>query len=313
MQEKSSIWPPRWTYIAFIIGASVIGVRALLDSRFANSALLYVAIPFLVSFLLFQFTPRVERSSPWRRYIGHLRDATIVMLATSAFLFEGFICVLFFMPIYYVGVTIGFIYDLVATRRRNKNKGKVQVAVIPLMIAVLALEGVAPSTSFERRNSISRTVIVDATIDELKQNMAAPIAFRERRHLLLSVFPLPVNVEAGSLEVGDIHTLEFVYKRWFFTNVHRGEFKLRLDEVGKYQIRTTVQENSAYFSKYLDIKGTEVKFEPLQHGQTQVTLTIHYDRLLDPAWYFGPLQKMAISQSADYLIDTVITRSDPGG
>jgi hypothetical protein len=39
-----------------------------------------------------------------------------------------------------------------------------------------------------------------------------------------------------------------------------------------------------------------------------VALTVKYHRLLDPYWYFGPLQQLAAEQSARYIIDTIIAR-----
>ena len=74
------------------------GAARLGQSR--NSTLLYLAVPFGISVLLSQLTSRSERPSLGWRYLDHLRDATIVLLATSAFLYEGFVCVLMFMPIY---------------------------------------------------------------------------------------------------------------------------------------------------------------------------------------------------------------------
>lgn len=137
--------PPKWIYLIFLAGVGTLTVRTLLDSRFANSALLYVAIPFLVSFLLFQFTTKPERSNIARRYLAHFRDATIVMLATSAFLFEGFLCVLFFMPIYYIGVSIGFLFESIASKGSKHDKNTLRASVIPLIVAVMAMEGVIPS------------------------------------------------------------------------------------------------------------------------------------------------------------------------
>ena len=45
---------------------------------------------------------------------------------------------------------------------------------------------------------------------------------------------------------------------------------------------------------------------PLADGTTQVSLTIRYRRTLDPAWYFGPMQRRAIGESADYLLTHII-------
>jgi len=228
------------------------------------------------------------------------------MLSTSLLLFEGFLCVIFFMPIYYIVVTIGFIFDLTY----HKSKNKLNVSIIPVLIGMMALEGISDSTSFERQNSVTREVIVDMNISQLKANMIAPIKFSRDRNWILSIFPLPVNVEAESLEIGDIHILEFVYKRWFFTNIDHGFFYLHIDQISENKVVTSVQNNTSYFSKYLKIKGTEVTFKPMSDTTTKITLSIHYNRLLDPAWYFDPLQRIVVSESANYLIDNVIVRSN---
>jgi hypothetical protein len=40
---------------------------------------------------------------------------------------------------------------------------------------------------------------------------------------------------------------------------------------------------------------------------TRVNWTIHYQRRLDPAWYFGPAERAAVGVAADYLIDALAT------
>ena len=300
--------PPKWAYLIFLIGVGTLGVRILLDSRFANSALLYVATPFIISFLLFQFGPKLPRTSRSRRYLAHVRDATIIMLGTSAFLFEGFICVLFFMPIYLLGISIGFLFGAFAEKDTPDFRNRTLVSIIPLIVGVMALEGTAPSTSFERRNVVTRTVIMDADVATLQANMALPVELPERRQWFLSIFPLPVDVSAGTMEAGSVHALHFIYRRWFFTNIQEGDFHLRIDSVSDAEIVTSVVEDDSYFSKYLKIRGTRILFDEMADGRTQVSLSIEYERLLDPAWYFAPLQQYAIGLSGDYFIDSVFAR-----
>jgi diacylglycerol kinase len=43
--------------IIFIVAVVAIVIRVILDSRFATSALLYLAVPFAVSVLIHQFIP----------------------------------------------------------------------------------------------------------------------------------------------------------------------------------------------------------------------------------------------------------------
>ena len=165
-----------------------------------------------------------------------------------------------------------------------------------------------PATSLPRKAEATHVAVVEGSIADLKANMAAPIAFDQERNWFLSIFPLPVKVEAGTLKAGDVHTLDFIYKRWFYTNVHQGVFALEISEVGADFVRTTVVENTSYLASYVQIDGTEVQFRDVGKGQTEVSLTVHYHRKLDPSWYFGPLQSYAFERSAEYLIDTVIAR-----
>ena len=117
-------------------------------------------------------------------------------------------------------------------------------------------------------------------------------------------------MKAGTLKAGDIHEVHFVYNRWFFTNIHKGKILLKIEQVGKDFIKTRIIKNDSYLSKYLKITGTKIKFKKITNKSTQVSLTVNYVRLLDPAWYFSPLQHFAIEKSAEYLMETVIARSN---
>ena len=302
--------PRGWATLIFIIFACSLGLRALLDSRFGSTALVYLAVPYVISVALFQFMPRSENQRALGWYLNHLRDATIVMLATSAVLFEGFVCVVMFMPIYYFGVTVGFLAKLWRERAEAGGGSPLSVYLIPAVVLALSLEGAVPVTFTPRTQSVTQSAILEASVDALMANMAQPIVFDQPRGWFLSIFPLPHRVDAGTLAAGDVHTLHFTYRRWLVTNLHQGEMHLLIEEVGDRHIRTRVVENTSYLSGYLSIDGTEVRFTELDNGRTEVSLTVHYTRLLDPAWYFGPLQRAAVNQSARYLIDTVIARSD---
>ena len=297
--------PFRWGYLIFIMGFASLAIRSLLSTRFANTALLYIAIPFIISFLLYHFA----RKDGHEGFGTHIRDATILMFGTSAFLFEGFICVLFFYPIYLLFATIGYVVAAGNEKRRQRGEeNHLKSSFVPLIIAVMAIEGTAPSTSFERQNSVTRDFIIDADVTTIQTNMSAPVDLPKTRHWFLSIFPLPIETRAGSLKVGDVHEMDFVYKRWFFTNIKKGQMALRIDSVSEDQITTSIIKNTSYLSTYLKINGSEINFTPLADGQTHVSLTMNYERLLDPAWYFGPLQHYAVSDMCDYFVDVNFAR-----
>jgi hypothetical protein len=301
----------RGYYIFFGIGVATLTIRAILDSDFRNSTLLYLLVPFGVSILLHELTPVREGESVRGGLGRHLRDATIIMLGSSALLFEGFICVLFFMPIYYLLVLLGFAFTTMARGGGDDDEGggpRIGAYAIPLGVLLLSIEGLTEPTTVQRYREATHVAVVNASVAQLQANMARPIAFPKERNWYLSIFPLPHKVEAGTLKAGDVHRLHFEYRRWFFANIHRGEMHLRIAEVSPRRIRTEILRDDSYLSHYMRIEGTEVNFTELGDGRTRVALTVKYRRLLDPYWYFGPLQQAAAKRSAEYLIQSIIAR-----
>ena len=289
--------------LVFITGFSFLAIRAILNSRFATTNLLYLVIPFIISVLLYFFTKPLKSASVWATFVNHVRGATIVFFLTSAFLMEGFLCVLMFMPIYYFMVIVAFLFALLV-----EVGSKFRAMSLPVIVLVLSVEGLTPQTTFPRQNLATYVVETPQDIDTLKQNMAAEISMPKQRGWFLRLFPLPDKIKAGTLGEGDVHNLHFTYKKWGFGNFSRGEMDILISQVSDNHIQTRITKNTAYLSHYMNIEGTEVHFTPLENGNTQVSLTVKYERLLDPFWYFGPMQKLAAKQSAKYLVDTIITK-----
>jgi hypothetical protein len=295
----------RWGIVLFLCGTAALGLRTLLDSQFGNGTLVYLVVPFALSMAIYFFVPRSGRETLGARFLNHLRLATILFLATSALLFEGFICVLMFMPIYYLGVSFAFLVAWIAERSGNN---RIRASALPLLFAVLALEGLVPATTFERERTSSFTADSPLSVTQLKTNLARPITFAAERDWFLELFPLPDRVEAGRLGEGDIHRLHFTYRRWLVTNVHQGEMHLRIAKVGAREIETEIVRDDSYLSHYLKVHGTRIRLAPLPGGGTRIRLEVRYRRLLDPAWYFGPLQERATRQSARFFIETIVAR-----
>lgn len=289
-------------FIFILIGVTSIFIRLLYSYEFETSALLYVGIPFFVAIALLSFLKKPEHGTLGSYYIYASKWSLVVMLGTSIILFEGFVCVVIFMPIYFFILFLMYLFHLAVRRLHEKKKSTLHVHILPVLIAVSALEGVVPTFDFERDYSVSRDIIIDASAADIKAQLQQPMMLDVDRNWLLSLFPMPTEIQSQSLKTGDVHNIHFVYHRWFVTNTHSGTMSLELTEVSENYIRTTFLEDTSYISNYLALKGTEIQFLSLDHGQTKVSLTIHYRRFLDPVWYFGPLQEYAIGKTAELLL-----------
>lgn len=291
--------------IILLIGLASLSVRLLLHFQLDKSALLYVAVPYLIALGIVLIRPDHSSEKWWHGYRDHALSALIVFFASSIVLFEGFICVLYFLPIYFLGITIAF---LINYQFRKKNNGRTLVSVLPLLILASSFEGTSEQLSLERENHVVVSKVVELSADQIMENIATPFNLQKERNWLISVFPMPYKIEAGTLAPGDVHRVHTRYRRWFVTNTQQGEMLLQIVDVTPTTVTTKVLADSTFFSSYLETMGTQISLKSIAPGQTEIQLRIDYRRKLDPAWYFHPLQKQAVSQMARFLIDEVMIR-----
>ena len=293
--------------ILAIVGVASLTIKGLIRYDFDHTAMLYLAVPYTVAVLITLLRPYGPHKEWWEAYISHSVSALVVFLASSVVLFEGFICVLFFMPIYFFVITLAFIANWISNAR-DARQNKTYAAAIPLLIAFLSFEGVSEVTTVDRMNRATAVVTTAASPEELMRNLASPFELPASDHWMLGLFPMPHRIEAGSLQAGDVHRVHTRYHRWFFTNTHEGKIELRIDSVTPQRITASYIRDTSYLSTYVSLIGSEIELTELEEGTTRVSLTVSYERRLDPAWYFQPLQQYAMETMAAHLIQEVMIR-----
>lgn len=298
---------PVWIRYMMILGAATLLTRLVLDSRFATTSFFYCLVPYVIGIILYVFIPQPKGWTTGKRIGRHLLATIIVMLASSALLFEGFICVIMAAPIYiFFSLLVIAATPVKKDPDRFKHSDVFRMSVVPLVVVIISVEGISDTTSFPREESITRSHVINLTPAQIHSNLARPVHLEEGRSKFLSLFPLPDRVDAPAYAQGQTHKAYFTYRRWGFTNVHRGETHIRIKTVKPLLVETEVTLDTSYFSHYLTVHGTKIEMVPQADGTTQVNLTIRYRRGLDPAWYFGPMQRRAIGESADYLLENII-------
>lgn len=295
----------RAAWLAYLIGIGLVAIsmRLLMSQELYHSSLLYVLIPYLISVVITLCRSPKKASSRTGRYLSHIATAITVLMSTSILIGEGFICILFFAPIYLFVVTLAYIGAALSNRNKKYS------FAFPAVILALSLEGVTPSLSLPRHTYAQVTKTTSLTPAQVKANLAKPFTLDRARYWLLSIFPMPYKVDAGSLNEGDVHTVYTRYHRWFVTNTHEGKSELLIEKVSDNHIKTRVLSDTTYFSTYLNGTGTEIDLVPNADGGTDITLRLHYRRNLDPAWYFYPLQKFGVSKMGELIIDQLMVRA----
>lgn len=309
IKETFQAWAQRWPGLLFACWVALISllVRVILSSDFGTTAILYIAVPFLVTVTLILLTPRT--SSHWTA--GYFRAFCLtfaVLFGVSIVLYEGIVCVLMFLPIYLVGALFAMAAEAIARAARRHRGRSARVYILPALVLASALEGTHDNLSFDRSETVSVTRVSGLPAGTLRENIGMPFAFDGDRHWFLKIFPMPQRVVPDSMVQGAIHRADYTYHRWFFTNTHRGHMLLQIRDAGPLHVETQILEDTSYISHYLSLRGTRIDLDPIDAQTTKVTLTVNYQRKLDPAWYFGPLQRYGVERMADLLIEKVITR-----
>tara|TARA_R110002124_G_scaffold149220_1_gene315151 strand:+ start:310971 stop:311906 length:936 start_codon:yes stop_codon:yes gene_type:complete len=292
-----------WVVSATLIGFFVLSARFLMHEGKFHTGLLYIAVPYVLSLALYYLTPYKPAQTWGRRFWNNFRSCLIIILASSIFLMEGYVCLIMALPLFLIVVVLAFITAYIWNCFGNRSP---KSYVLPIIIFLASLEGTTPDLTFNRYNEVSYSQVVNIDVDTLRDKLQKPIEFNGKRHWILSVFPMPTYVGTAQLNEGEVRKYDFVYHRWFVTNTKVGSLNVVFKDVDRNRIKTTIKDSS-YISGYMKLHGTEFSFEAVGENQTKVTLSVSFDRNLDPLWYYQPLERFAVKKGVEYFINEVLT------
>lgn len=290
-----------WTlfFITLALGLAGAGYVLLKRNDLSDSAALYLGIPLILALVLTR-TPRAKSA------LGATMKGMTIALLLSAYIFqEGYICILFSCPIFYgIGALVALPIDYYRDKRDRNNLRSMALASV---VAILALEGTTDLTTVPRDNVVSVSKVVAASAAAIREQIGRPPRLVGEKPFFLRIFPYPVAVSGAARVIGDERRTTFVaYKHIWWTRVE-GVQVLKVTEIGPDAIKFAVTRDDTYLSHYLGWQSSEVHLEPIDDTHTKVTWTLRYRRILDPAWYFGPMQRYAVRLTAEELIDRVAT------
>lgn len=296
-----------WLGVLLLIGIGSVSVHFLVRHDLDSSALLYVGLPYLGALAIVIVRPPKSRDRWWHAYRDFALTSLIVFLASSVVLFEGFVCVLMFLPIYFLVASIAFLGAWWSNRSQGGG-GRLFGLLLPVVVLSSSFEGSTETLSAERIAQAEASRIVELPPERIMGNLLLPIELDTDRSWLLTIFPMPYRVDADSLEEGAIHRMHTRYHRWFVTNTHEGETHIEIVDFEPRRLRTRVVHDTSFFASYLTQLGSELTLTRIGPDSTEIRLRLKYRRDLDPAWYFHPLQQFAMREMAAFFIDEVLVR-----
>lgn len=163
-----------WLATLVLIGIGAGGVHLLARHNLDSSALLYVGLPYLGALAIVVVRPQRSNQSIAHKYRDFALTSLVVFLGSSIVLFEGFVCVLFFAPIYFLVVSLGFVIDWLA-ERSAKKRGRTLGIVLPVVILGSSLEGTTEAFSAQRMAHVEASRTANLTPEQVMRNLTRPM------------------------------------------------------------------------------------------------------------------------------------------
>jgi len=266
----------------------------LIAHDLGQTSLMFIGLPAVLAILL-TLAPSPKSSTG-----TILRGIALTLLFVAPIMGEGYLCILFISPLFFaIGLIVGLVKD-----RDEKNSRNTTLSCITLVLVAMSFEGTTPSLTFDRSQTVQATEVVAAPASavEAALTQSPHIATPLPRFLRIG-FPRPDAVSGAGLALNNTRTIHFTGAEG--------------DPPGDLVMRVTRSENNfAHFETISDAskltqwirwRSSEVTWVPVDATHTRVTWQITFDRQLDPAWYFTPWERIAVTQAAHYLIDANAT------
>lgn len=293
--------------LAALIGAvaiATVAYRILVGRGLEQTAALFIGIPALLAIIVtWVVTPCSAKGVA-------IKAVTVGLLVSMLFLWEGVICVLMSAPLFFAVALLVASAIEAARRSDQRHSNKIFSCLFLLALVPMSLEGVMPLTTVNRDESIAFSKIVHAPSAAVGRALfEAPRFERALPPFLRIGFPWP---EATRIEqrASSTHWVIQVRGGEMLLNgmEHRiGDLVLELEESRPGLVRWRAASDSSHMTHFLTWREVVVAYEPIDAATTKVTWTLRYSRGLDPAWYFGPMERYAARLAAGYLIDAVAT------
>jgi len=262
-----------------------------------QTGLMFIGIPLVLAFVL-ALSPRPESAKG-----SILRGIALALLLIAPLLGEGYLCILMASPLFFaVGLIIGSIVDW-ARGKKGATLTCISIAMLPF-----CLEGIVPQLTHNRAQTATVTSIVDAPSGAVEAALTqSPHIDTPLPYFLRIGFPRPLAAHGDGLVVGSERTIHFAGAE----GDPPGDLTMRVTEARPGYVCFTTTGDTSKLTQWMIWRGSEVAYKATDATHTRVTWTIHFERRLDPWWYFAPWEQYAVRDAAKYLLSANATPRRP--
>jgi len=279
--------------LTFAFTAGGILYHLLMRDGFGHTALMFLGIPAVLAIVL-ALTPKAKSATG-----GILKGITLALLIIAPLLGEGYLCILMASPLFYVcGIVVGVVVD------ERRSKRGIRLSCVALVLLPMSLEGVVPALSFNRTQTVEVSRVVNAPADAVEHRLALSPDITVPLPAPLRIgFPRPLAAWGEGLEIGALRTIHFSGAE----GDPEGDLTMRATAREPGMVRFQAVSDKSKLTQWIAWDSSEVRWKQIDATHTEVTWRVQFERQLDPAWYFTPLERGAIHEAAKYLIEANAT------
>jgi hypothetical protein len=285
----------QWRVVALVVACTVGAIlyRLLMHRHLGHSAAMFLGLPAVLAILL-ALTPKAETVTG-----GIFKGITLFLLIIAPLLGEGFLCILMASPLFYlVGLFVGIAIDW------NRKRLKGTLSCMTVLLLPMCLEGVIPQLTVDRNQTVAVTRAVHASPDAVEASLClSPRVDTAIPKYLRVSFPTPLEAHGEGLSIGAIRAIRFTGAEGH----PPGDLLMRVAERRRGYLRFDAISDDSKIADWVKWDYAEVAWKEIDATHTAVTWTLHFERQLDPAWYFVPWERAAVHEAAKYLIEANAT------
>lgn len=272
---------------------------------------LFVMTPFLVGITTAYLANRSVALTLGRTFSLVMAAAALGTLALVMFALEGFVCILLAAPLGSVAALVGgAIGRAVAAIGHRRGKPLLSVTLLPAMFALEA--AMPPSVAITMEQTIDiyappsavwRTVVSDEPI-------GPPPALVAQGGFSYPIGGKLLGEGVGAVRLGEFSTGIARERVTDWQPGRRLAFVVEsqppmMEEMSPYR-----RVHAPHLSGYFETSATTFDLKPLPGGKTRLSVRASHALRIDPALYWEPMAKWAISQNVDRVLYSIKARAE---